>query len=102
MAHITGGGFPGNLNRSLPFTLDAVIDVESWQVPPLFAFLAETGKLSERELYRSFNMGIGMVLFVEECQTDKIIESLRASGETVYVIGRVERGNQAVKLIHGI
>ncbi|MFC1538103.1 phosphoribosylformylglycinamidine cyclo-ligase [Candidatus Latescibacterota bacterium] len=101
MAHITGGGFPGNVNRSLPSNLDAVIDIDTWDVPPVFRFLAETGKLSEKELYRTFNMGVGMVLFVGEKNAEDVAESLRASGETVYKIGHVKNGSHEVRLVHG-
>ena len=101
MAHITGGGFPGNVNRSLPSHLDALIDIDSWEVPPIFRFLEETGGLSEKELYRTFNMGIGMVLIVDENEADTFAESLRNSGETVYEIGHVETGSQEVRLVHG-
>ena len=102
MAHITGGGFPDNVNRSLPAHLNAVIDIDSWEVPPLFLFLAKTGSLSEKELYRTFNMGIGMILFVNKNEADCLAESIRNSGETVYEIGHIETGSQEVFLVHGI
>ncbi len=101
MAHITGGGFPGNVDRTLPDHLDAVINIDSWDVPPLFRFLAETGNLTERDLYRTFNMGIGMVVYVPSDKAEKIAESLRSSGETVYEIGRIESGSHEVRLVHG-
>ena len=100
MAHITGGGFPGNIVRALPAHLDAVINLDSWEVPPLFCFLAETGNLTEIELYRTFNMGIGMVLFVARKETENITELLRGSGEVVYEIGRVTAGSCKVHLVH--
>jgi phosphoribosylformylglycinamidine cyclo-ligase len=102
MAHITGGGFPGNVDRTLPDTLDAVINLDAWKMPPLFRFLAETGKLSEFELYRTFNMGIGLVLSVEPSRTDEIAAALRSSGETVFEIGRIEAGSHQVRLVHGL
>ena len=101
MAHITGGGFPGNVNRSLPGHLDAVIDIDSWEVPPLFRFLVDVGNLSESELYRTFNMGIGMVLIVDGREAENITESLCGSGETVYKIGRIATGSGEVRLVHG-
>ncbi|MFC1490414.1 phosphoribosylformylglycinamidine cyclo-ligase [Candidatus Latescibacterota bacterium] len=100
MSHITGGGFPGNVDRSMPDTFNAVIDIDTWDVPPIFRFLGEAGNLSENELYRTFNMGVGMVLFVEADQADKVAESLRGSGETVYKIGHVENGSHEVRLVH--
>ena len=102
MAHITGGGFPGNVNRSLPANFNAVIDIGSWEIPPIFRFLAETGNLTEEELYRTFNMGVGMVLFAGEHEADVLADSLRNSGETVYTIGHVEAGSQEVHLVHGV
>lgn len=100
MAHITGGGFGGNINRPLPEHLDAVIDLDSWEVPPVFRFLEQTGSLTENELYRTFNMGIGLVVFVDEKSAQTIARSLRASGETVYKIGRVVPGSREVRLVH--
>jgi phosphoribosylformylglycinamidine cyclo-ligase len=101
MSHITGGGFTGNIDRVLPGNLDAVVNVDSWETPPLFRFLAETGKLSDRELYRTFNMGIGMVLIVDATAAESIAGALRASGETVHRIGSVVPGKKEVRVVHG-
>ncbi len=102
MAHITGGGFPENVNRSLPAELNAVIDIDSWEVPPIFRFLEKTGNLSEKELYRTFNMGVGMVLIVDKHEVEDVSNSLRNSGETVFTIGYIEIGSQQVRLVHGL
>jgi phosphoribosylformylglycinamidine cyclo-ligase len=80
--HITGGGFPENLPRALPEGLGCRIDTASWEVPPIFRLLQRQGDLSDRDLYRTFNMGIGMVAFVSP---DKVPEGAR-------VIGHVEAG----------
>ena len=80
--HITGGGFPENLPRALPKGLGCRIDTASWDVPPIFRLLQRQGELSDRDLYRTFNMGIGMVAFVS---ADKVPESAR-------IIGHVEAG----------
>ena len=101
MAHITGGGFTGNIDRTLPAHLDAVIDLDSWGIPPLFRFLAETGNLSDAEAYRTFNMGIGMTLTVDPSEAERITEILKRSGETVYRIGRVVPGSRKVHIVHG-
>ena len=101
MAHITGGGFTENINRSLPPGLNAVIDIDSWEVPPLFRFLEKTGNLSVNELYRTFNMGVGMVLIVDKNEAEGLSGSLRNSGETVYKIGYTETGSQEVSLVQG-
>ncbi len=102
MAHITGGGFTGNIDRSLPPGLDAVIDLNAWTVPPLFRFLVETGKLTEQDAYKTFNMGIGMVLMVDQEREDEIILELMHTGETVFRIGHVETGSRRVHLVRGI
>ncbi len=101
MAHITGGGFTGNINRSLPKILDAVIDLDAWTPPPLFRFLAETGGLSDRESYRIFNMGVGMAVMVNAADADRIAAALRDEGETVYRIGAVVPGSSEVRLVRG-
>ncbi len=99
MAHITGGGFPGNVDRSMPDTMDAVVDIGAWEPPPIFRFLAEAGNLSENELYRTFNMGVGMVLFVDAEKAEDVADKLRGADETVYEIGHVENGSHEVCLV---
>lgn len=99
MAHITGGGFTGNINRALPAHLDAVVDIAAWETPPVFRFLAETGRLSDRELYRTFNMGIGMVLLVDAAAADAIYGALVQAGESVRRIGSVVPGRREVRLV---
>ena len=102
LAHITGGGFPGNVNRTLPDTLDALIDIDTWKTPPLFQFLVETGGLSEREGYRTFNMGVGMTITVAAGSAEAIAGKLREAGETVYRIGRIASGTGEVRLVHSV
>lgn len=99
MAHITGGGLTGNINRVLRAHLDAVIDPDSWETLPIFRFLAETGRLSDRELYRTFNMGIGMTLVVARSASEAISAALRAAGETVYLIGETIPGGGEVRIV---
>ncbi|MCD6308425.1 MAG: phosphoribosylformylglycinamidine cyclo-ligase [Candidatus Latescibacteria bacterium] len=102
MAHITGGGFPGNVVRTLPKHLDAVIDLDAWTPSVLFTFLGMTGGLSEFELYRTFNMGVGMTVTVARDSAEEAAEALVKSGETVYEIGRIEAGSGEVRLVHGL
>ncbi len=90
MAHITGGGLVDNVPRVLGGH-DAWIDRSSWRVPPLFRFLCQHGRVSDDEAYRDFNMGIGMVLFVEPSDEASVASALSAQGETPLRIGRVER-----------
>jgi len=89
MAHITGGGLLENVPRVLPRHCKAVIHKDSWPKLPLFEFLREAGNLEERELYRTFNYGIGMVLVVRKGDVDDIMSRLHGLNEQAYVIGEV-------------
>jgi len=90
LAHITGGGLLENIPRSLPRGVSAVIDAASWPLPPVFAWLAEAGDLSPRELARTFNCGVGMVAIVADSEADAVAGALAAAGETVWSIGRID------------
>lgn len=98
MAHITGGGLPGNVCRALPSDCDARIERKAWQVPPLFRFLQEHGNIDEDEMYRVFNMGIGYVVIVRPHFADAVADKLRRLGEQVTVLGRVVGGTGNVQL----
>jgi phosphoribosylformylglycinamidine cyclo-ligase len=89
LAHITGGGMTENPPRFLPGGLACEIDLSSWQLPPVFRWLAETANMAEQELLKTFNCGIGLVLAVEPNRADEIEKLLAATGETVARIGRV-------------
>jgi phosphoribosylformylglycinamidine cyclo-ligase len=92
VAHITGGGFAGNLPRVLPAGLGALLDRSAWEVPPLFRFLADTGNVSEEEMYRVFNMGIGMCLAVAAEAADRIADACAEPGDRPTPIGRIVAG----------
>ena len=93
LSHITGGGLPENLPRVLPPDCAAEIDLAAWPRPPVFAWLAEVGRLSQEELLKTFNCGVGMVAVVTEAQAEALTETFRGEGEQAFVIGRmVERG----------
>jgi phosphoribosylformylglycinamidine cyclo-ligase len=96
LAHITGGGFYENINRLLPDRMDAEIAEGSWPVPDIFKFLQHSGNINKKEMYRVFNMGIGMVIIInpEDFNKIKIIASL--SGENIYRIGKIIHGNRKV------
>jgi phosphoribosylformylglycinamidine cyclo-ligase len=98
MAHITGGGLPGNVNRVLPGSLDAVIELNTWRVPPEFAELGEAGGLDSAEMFRAFNMGVGMVVIAPRASADLIIGSARTAGIAAWQIGEVVRGQARVLL----
>lgn len=98
MAHITGGGMEGNLNRSLHDGVDAVIDESSWEVPPVFRFLQEQGGIDEDEMRRVFNMGIGYTLIVRSSFVDGVTRRLEKYGERVHVIGKITKGKGRVRV----
>jgi len=98
MAHITGGGLPGNIPRVLPKDCNAVIKKSSWPKHKIFAFLQNVGPVEEEEMYRVFNMGIGFVLIVAEDFAGSIARKLRRFGEQVYRIGRITTGISRVIL----
>ncbi|MGJ8513609.1 phosphoribosylformylglycinamidine cyclo-ligase [Carnimonas bestiolae] len=89
LSHITGGGLLENLPRVLPDNATASIDVSRWQRPAVFDWLQQQGNIEAREMYRTLNCGIGMVVVVAAADADKAIEHLKAQGETVYRIGEV-------------
>jgi phosphoribosylformylglycinamidine cyclo-ligase len=98
MAHITGGGLPGNLDRALPVDADAVVDLSSWQVPAVFRVLAEAGAVSQDEMFRAFNMGVGMVVIADPADADAVIGSAGHAGIEGWVLGRVVHGTGKVRL----
>ena len=98
MAHITGGGLPGNVNRVLPDTLDAAIDGASWPVPNLFARLAEHGQVSRDEMYRTFNMGVGMVVITDESGAAAVEASASSANVDAWRLGRTVRGTGQVRI----
>src|SRR5580658_2972049 len=93
LAHITGGGIPGNLPRVLPAGVKAQIDLASWPVPPIFKFLAALGKIETNELLQSFNMGVGMILIVPPVYVKSVEADLKRRREQFFRIGRIERGD---------
>jgi phosphoribosylformylglycinamidine cyclo-ligase len=92
MAHITGGGLPGNVNRALPKHLDAVVESDKWTVPPVFRVLGEAGQIVRDELLRSFNMGVGMIVITDDTDAAAIIDSAAGAGVPAWRVGRTVRG----------
>lgn len=97
-SHITGGGFYENIPRMLPDGIKAVVKKESYEVPAIFKMLAREGKIEEKMMYNTYNMGIGMVLAVDPADADKTIAALEAAGETAYVLGEAAEGEKGVEL----
>jgi phosphoribosylformylglycinamidine cyclo-ligase len=92
LAHITGGGIPGNLPRTLGPELGAVIELASWEVPDVFRVLGEAGGVSRDEMLRVFNMGVGMIALVAPEAVDQVIESVSQNDGPAWVMGEVEAG----------
>ncbi|KPB05867.1 phosphoribosylformylglycinamidine cyclo-ligase [Bacillus sp. CHD6a] len=92
MAHITGGGFIENIPRMLPEGMQAEVDYGTWPIPPIFDLLQEVGELDRKEMFNIFNMGIGMVLAINEEILPEVVQILEANGEKAYLIGRVKEG----------
>jgi len=92
LAHITGGGIPGNLPRVLPSGVKAEIDLASWPVPSIFKYLGKLGKIDTDEMLQSFNMGVGMILVVPPKNVRSVEADLKKRREKFFLIGRIERG----------
>ncbi|MBO5111640.1 MAG: phosphoribosylformylglycinamidine cyclo-ligase [Clostridia bacterium] len=98
ISHITGGGFYENIPRSIPKGLTAKIDKSAVKVLPIFNLIAEVGNVPERDMYNTYNMGVGMSVVVPAGEVDKALEILTANGETAYVIGEIIEGDDGVIL----
>ena len=97
-SHITGGGFYENVPRMLKDGVHAVIEKDSYPVPPIFKLMAEKGNVEEQMMYNTFNMGIGMIVAVDKDDVEKAMEAIKASGDTPYVIGHIKAGEKGVTL----
>ncbi len=98
ISHVTGGGFYENLPRMLKDGVSIEIDKESYPVLPIFKMIMEKGNIPERDMYNTFNMGIGMALIVDNKDVEKTIEILKENGEQAYVIGKIVEGNKEVTI----
>ena len=92
IVHITGGGFYENIPRVLPDGICARIDASSWERPEIFKYIMKHGNIEEAEMYKTFNMGIGMMMFAAAADACGVIETLKQAGETSYVIGEAVKG----------
>lgn len=98
VSHITGGGFYENIPRSIPNGLGAVVDRAAVRVLPIFELIEKTGGIPERDMFNTFNMGVGMSVIVPEQEADKALSILRANGEDAYVIGHVAESEDKVRI----
>ena len=96
ISHITGGGFYENIPRSIPKGLGAVIDRSTVRVLPIFDLIAKAGNVSERDMFNTYNMGVGMSVVVPAEQADKAIEILKANGEDAYLIGKIVESDEEI------
>jgi len=99
VAHVTGGGFEGNIPRALPEGARAVIEQGSWEVPRIFGEVRRLGKVADTEMARTFNLGLGMVLMIGADSTDDALGALRGAGLDPVVVGQVEAGERGVDLV---
>ena len=97
-SHITGGGFYENIPRMLKDGVRAVVEKDSYPIPPIFTLMAKKGDITEQMMYNTFNMGIGMVVAVDPADVDKTMEAIKAAGDQPYVIGHIEAGEKGVTL----
>lgn len=102
MVHITGGGFYDNIPRILPEDCDAEVHADAWEVPAVFKKLQEWGNVPVKEMYRTFNMGVGMVLVVDPSEADAVRAHLKENGETFYELGQVVPGNRKTVMKGGV
>jgi phosphoribosylformylglycinamidine cyclo-ligase len=100
MAHITGGGITGNLPRSLPRGVTATIDRSSWEIPPVFRTICRAARLPEGEAFRTFNMGIGMILVVRPGEADRSVAHFRRAGFPAVVIGEIRKGRGPARVAY--
>ncbi|MCI0527422.1 MAG: phosphoribosylformylglycinamidine cyclo-ligase [Nitrospira sp.] len=99
IAHITGGGITENLPRVFPSGCGALITRSSWEVPPIFGFLQHKGGIAEAEMYRTFNMGLGIILVVSRNKVTKLLAKAKRLGERAFLIGEVIRGSRKVDYV---
>ena len=97
-SHITGGGFYENVPRMLKEGTHAVINKNSYPIPPIFTLMAKKGNIEEHMMYNTYNMGLGMIVAVEPADVDKTMEAMKAAGDTPYVVGTIEAGEKGVTL----
>ncbi len=96
VSHITGGGFYENIPRSLPKGMGAKIEKSAIRILPIFDLLAKEGKISERDMFNTYNMGVGMSVVVSKDEADKALQILRANGEDAYIIGEIAKSDESV------
>lgn len=97
-SHITGGGFYENIPRMLPDGVQAIVQKNSYDIPPIFEMLARDGNIEEQMMYNTFNMGLGMIIAVDPQEVDKAMGAIRNAGEIAYLVGEIKNGTKGVSL----
>jgi phosphoribosylformylglycinamidine cyclo-ligase len=98
MAHITGGGLPGNVARIIPDGLGVSITVDPGRIPPVFRLLQKLGNVPDDDMYATFNMGVGFVFIVGAAEERAVIERLRALGEDTFPLGSIEKAGEGPRV----
>ena len=98
-SHITGGGFYENIPRMLPEGRRAVIEKNSYEIPPIFSMIAKEGNVTEEMMYNTFNMGLGMVVALDPADVERAMEAMRSAGDVPYVVGKIVEGEKGVDLL---
>ena len=98
-SHITGGGFYENIPRMLPDGIKAVVEKNSYDIPPIFGLMQKKGEIEEHMMYNTYNMGIGMMLAVDSTKADEAIRLLKEAGETAYVVGEIRNGQRGITIL---
>lgn len=99
ISHITGGGFYENIPRSIPDGLGAVIKRDSVKVLPIFSLIAKTGNIDERDMFNTFNMGVGMSIVVSKEDAERSVDILKANGEDAYIIGEIAQSDEKITIV---
>ncbi len=98
ISHITGGGFYENIPRSIPEGLGAKIEKAAVKILPIFDMIAKAGSISERDMFNTYNMGVGMSITVDKTDADKALEVLKANGEDAYIIGEIISSGEKITI----
>ena len=98
-SHITGGGFYENIPRMLPDGVKAIVKKDSYDIPPIFDLLQKTGGIEEEMMYATYNMGLGMIIAVDETDVDKAMAAIEAAGDKAYLVGHIEEGEKEAVLV---
>jgi phosphoribosylformylglycinamidine cyclo-ligase len=98
-SHITGGGFYENIPRMLPEGKRAVIEKDSYDIPPIFPMMARVGNVDEQMMYNTYNMGLGMIVAVDPADVESTMAAMRSAGDTPYVVGRIIDGEKGVDIV---